>query len=90
MSAGVGVDAWLATHPDHQVIAVLIAPSGRPGTFETMCVGPAGSAETLIATVALLEDLADRVRERLDVAGSPQILARAEHCRRLLLSELAQ
>ena len=88
--AGVDVIDWLAQRPGSSMIAVLVAPTGEAGKFQTCSIGTTGAPETLIATIAMLDDLAGLVRGLLDVEGSPQMLARVEHCRRLLLSELAQ
>jgi hypothetical protein len=86
-SNGIDVGAWVDRHPDGQVIAVLIAPGDAVGQFHSLVAGTAGGAQTLIATIALLDDLADRVTEHLHVEGAPQMLARVQHCRRLLLAE---
>ena len=88
MSANVGVAAWLKRHPGSASVAVLIAPRPEPGKFATLCLGTTNAAETLIAALALLDYLADRAREQIDVDGSPQILARVERCREILSAEL--
>ena len=67
---------------------MLVAPQGEAGKFYTICLGTADVPRTLIAALALLADLGDRVRKHLHVKGSPQMLARLERCREILTAEL--
>ena len=85
---GVDVADWLRRHKGSASIAVLLAPQGTPGKFDTICLGTADAPQTLIAALALLADLGDRVRKHLHVKGSPQMLARLERCREILTAEL--